>query len=215
MRILITNDDGISAPGLAVAEAIAAELAGPEGDVWVVAPAFEQSGVGHCVSYIRPMRIEPLEERRFAVEGSPADCVLAAIYDVLDATAYVTPALEIIDYRTEVPRTICDTIADNAAAGAMVTGGRVVRPLDIDLRWVGATLSKNGVIEESGVSAAVMGHPAAGIVWLANKLARHDITLEAGHILLAGSFTRPTGVVAGDVIHADYGPLGSISVSFS
>ncbi|PJN95436.1 5'/3'-nucleotidase SurE, partial [Amaricoccus sp. HAR-UPW-R2A-40] len=83
MRILITNDDGISAPGLAVAEAIAAELAGPEGDVWVVAPAFEQSGVGHCVSYIRPMRIEPLEERRFAVEGSPADCVLAGIGEIL------------------------------------------------------------------------------------------------------------------------------------
>ena len=137
------------------------------------------------------------------------------VYDVLDATAYVTPALEIIDYRTEVPRSICDTIADNAAAAAMVTGGRIVRPMDIDLRWVGATLSKNGVIEESGVSAAVMGHPAMGIVWLANKLAGHGLRLEAGHILLAGSFTRPTAVSAGDTIHADYGPLGSIGVSFS
>lgn len=137
------------------------------------------------------------------------------VYDVLDATAYVTPALEIIDYRTEVPRSICDTIADNAAAAAMVTGGRIVRPMDIDLRWVGATLSKNGVIEESGVSAAVMGHPAMGIVWLANKLAGHGLRLEAGHILLAGSFTRPTAVAAGDTIHADYGPLGSIGVSFS
>lgn len=137
------------------------------------------------------------------------------VFDVLDATSYVTPALEIIDYRTEVPRSICDTIADNAAAAAMVTGGRIVRPMDIDLRWVGATLSKNGVIEESGVSAAVMGHPAMGIVWLANKLAKHDIALEAGHILLAGSFTRPTAVAAGDTIVADYGPLGSIGVSFS
>lgn len=137
------------------------------------------------------------------------------VYDVLDATAYVTPALEIIDYRTEVPRSICDTIADNAAAAAMVTGGRIVRPMDIDLRWVAATLSKNGVIEESGVSAAVMGHPALGIVWLANKLAGHGIALEAGHILLAGSFTRPTAVTAGDTIHADFGPLGSIGVSFT
>ncbi len=76
MRILITNDDGITAPGLAVAEAIAADLAGPDGEVWVVAPAFEQSGVSHCISYIRPMRLERLGERRFAVEGSPADCVL-------------------------------------------------------------------------------------------------------------------------------------------
>jgi 5'-nucleotidase len=83
MRILITNDDGISAPGLAVAEAIAADLAGPDGEVWTVAPVFEQSGVAHCVSYIRPMRIEPLGPRRFAIEGSPADCVLAAIGEIL------------------------------------------------------------------------------------------------------------------------------------
>jgi 2-oxo-hept-3-ene-1,7-dioate hydratase len=137
------------------------------------------------------------------------------IYDVLDATAYVTPALEIIDYRTEVPRAIVDTIADNAAAAAMVTGGRVVRPMDVDLRWVAATLSRNGVIEESGVSAAIMGHPAMGIVWLANKLAAHDVALEEGHVLLAGSFTRPTAVAAGHTIHADFGPLGSIGVTFS
>lgn len=137
------------------------------------------------------------------------------VYDVLDATDYVTPALEIIDYRTAVPRSICDTIADNAAAAAMVTGGRIVQPMDVDLRWIGATLSKNGVIEESGVSAAVMGHPALGIVWLANKLAVQGIALQAGHILLAGSFTRPTAVAAGDTVHADYGPLGAIGVSFS
>ena len=149
------------------------------------------------------------------VLGKPLGGRHVTLYDVLDATSYVTPALEVIDYRTEVPRHICDTIADNAAAAAMVTGGRVVRPMDVDLRWVGATLAKNGVIEESGVSAAVMGHPGMGIVWLVNRLARHEIGLEAGHILLAGSFTRPTGVVAGDTIHADYGPLGSIGVSFS
>jgi 5'/3'-nucleotidase len=83
MRILITNDDGISAPGLRVAEAIAHQLAGPDGEVWVVAPAFEQSGVAHSVSYVRPMRLERLEERRFAVEGSPADCVLAGLYEIL------------------------------------------------------------------------------------------------------------------------------------
>jgi 5'-nucleotidase len=84
MRILLTNDDGINAPGLAVLEAIAAEIAGPEGEVWTVAPAFEQSGVGHCISYSRPMMIAQLSARRFAAEGSPADCVLAGIYDVFD-----------------------------------------------------------------------------------------------------------------------------------
>ncbi len=84
MRILVTNDDGINAPGLAVLEHIAHDLAGPNGEVWVVAPAFEQSGVGHCISYTHPMMIAKLGERRYATEGSPADCVLAAIYDVLD-----------------------------------------------------------------------------------------------------------------------------------
>ena len=83
MRILITNDDGINAPGLAVLEAIAADIAGPEGEVWTVAPAFEQSGVGHCISYTHPMMIAKLGPRRYAAEGSPADCVLAGLYDVL------------------------------------------------------------------------------------------------------------------------------------
>ncbi|PWE28637.1 5'/3'-nucleotidase SurE [Pararhodobacter marinus] len=83
MRILVTNDDGINAPGLKVAEAIAAEIAGPEGEVWTVAPAFEQSGVAHKISYTHPMLIAKMDERRFAAEGSPADCVLAGYYEVL------------------------------------------------------------------------------------------------------------------------------------
>jgi len=83
MRILLTNDDGINAPGLRVLEAIAAEIAGPKGEVWTVAPAFEQSGVGHCISYVHPTMIAELGPRRFAAEGSPADCVLAGLYDVL------------------------------------------------------------------------------------------------------------------------------------
>ncbi len=83
MRILVTNDDGINAPGLIVLEQIAREIAGPGGEVWTVAPAFEQSGVGHCISYTHPMMIAKMAARRFAAEGSPADCVLAGIYDVL------------------------------------------------------------------------------------------------------------------------------------
>lgn len=83
MRILITNDDGINATGLQVLTEIAAEIAGPGGEVWTVAPAFEQSGVGHCISYTHPMMIAELGPRRFAAEGSPADCVLAALYDVM------------------------------------------------------------------------------------------------------------------------------------
>ena len=87
MRILITNDDGITAPGLAAAEDIARNLAGPEGEIWVVAPATERSGVGHCISYIHPMRIEERGPRRFAVEGAPADCVLAGLHHVLRGKA--------------------------------------------------------------------------------------------------------------------------------
>lgn len=85
MRILITNDDGINAPGLKVLEAIANDIAGPDGEVWVVAPAFEQSGVGHCISYTHPTLIAKMGHRRFAAEGSPADCVLAGIHDVMEA----------------------------------------------------------------------------------------------------------------------------------
>ena len=137
------------------------------------------------------------------------------MHDVMRATEFVSPALEIIDYRTEVPRAIVDTIADNAAYGAIVLGGRIFRPFDLDLRWIAATLSKNGVIEESGVSAAIMGHPAAGIAWLVNKLAPLGGGLKKGDIVLGGSFTRPVDIASGDVIFADYGPLGSIGVSFA
>jgi len=83
MRILITNDDGINAPGLEVLDAIAREIAGPDGEVWTVAPAFEQSGVGHCISYVHPTMIAELGPRRYAAEGTPADCVLAGLHDVL------------------------------------------------------------------------------------------------------------------------------------
>ena len=136
------------------------------------------------------------------------------IYDVLRATEFIQPALEIIDYRTELPRQICDTIADNAASGGMVIGGRTIRPFDVDLRWVGATLSLNGVIEETGLAAGVMGHPAAGVAWLVRKLNEVGEGLKAGQIVLAGSFTRPVAVQPGDVVHADYGALGGIGVSF-
>ena len=135
-------------------------------------------------------------------------------YDVMRAAEFVVPALEIIDYRTLTPRAIADTIADNAASGGIVVGGRSVRPFDVDIRWVGATLSKNGVIEESGVSAAIMGHPAAGVAWLVNKLAAVGERLRKGQIVLGGSFTRPVDIEAGDVIQADYGPLGAIGVAF-
>jgi 2-oxo-hept-3-ene-1,7-dioate hydratase len=143
------------------------------------------------------------------------------VFDVLNATDHVVPALEIIDARieqfdrvTKAPRKVLDTIADNAANAAIVLGGRPVRVDAVDLRWAGALLFKNGVIEETGLGAAVLNHPANGVAWLANKLAPHGEGLAAGEIVLAGSFTRPVACAVGDTLHADYGPLGSISVRF-
>jgi 2-oxo-hept-3-ene-1,7-dioate hydratase len=143
------------------------------------------------------------------------------IFDVLAATDYVTPAIEIIDARieqldreTKVPRKVFDTISDNAANAGIITGGRPVKPDAVDLRWCGALLYKNGVIEETGLAAGVLNHPATGVAWLANKLAPFGEYLEAGEVVLAGSFTRPTPAVAGDTFHADYGPLGNVAFRF-
>jgi 2-oxo-hept-3-ene-1,7-dioate hydratase len=149
------------------------------------------------------------------VLGKPLKGPGVTMFDVLSATEYVVPALELIDGRSQYPRRIVDNIADNAAAAGVIMGGRPVRPMDIDLRWAAALLYKNGAIEETGVSAAVLGHPAMGIVWLANKLGEFGTTLEAGHIVLAGSFTRTVAVAKGDTILADYGPLGNVAVHFS
>jgi 2-oxo-hept-3-ene-1,7-dioate hydratase len=134
--------------------------------------------------------------------------------DVLRATEYVVPAIEIVDARLQDPRKIFDTVADNGAAAGIVIGGRPVGPLDVDLRWVGGIMYRNSEIEETGVAAGVLGHPALGVVWLANKLGAHGVALEAGQIVLAGSFTRVVFARKGDTLHADFGELGSIAVQF-
>ena len=153
--------------------------------------------------------------------GKPLQGPGVTLFDVLSATDYVSPAIEIIDARieqfdrdTKAPRKVFDTISDFAACAGIVLGGRPVRPMDVDLRWVGALLHKNGVIEETGLAAGVLNHPAMGVAWLANKLAAFGESLRAGEVVLAGSFTRPTTAVRGDALHADYGPLGSVSFRF-
>ena len=137
------------------------------------------------------------------------------IFDVLRATEYVVPALEVLDSRIAMEgRTIVDTIADNAALGAMVLGGSPVAPDAVDLRWVAGTLSRNQEIIETGVAAGVLNHPANGVRWLADRLAGHGDRLEAGQIILAGSFTRPLWVHQGDTVYADYRELGTITCRF-
>lgn len=156
------------------------------------------------------------------VLGKPLAGPNCTLFDVYDALDYVIPALEIIDARsqsidpdTQRPRKVFDTISDNAANAGVVLGGRPIKPFDVDLRWVCAILSRNGVIEETGVAAGVLNHPANGVVWLANRLARFDVSLAAGEIVLSGSFTRPVLARAGDTFHADYGPMGSIACHFA
>ena len=134
--------------------------------------------------------------------------------DVLRATEYVVPALEIVDARLQDPRKIFDTVADNGAAAGIVVGGRPVGPLEVDLRWVSGIMYRNAEIEETGVAAGVLGHPALGVAWLANKLGTHGIGLEPGHLVLAGSFTRVVHAKKGDTLHADFGALGGIALQF-
>jgi 2-oxo-hept-3-ene-1,7-dioate hydratase len=150
---------------------------------------------------------------------SGPDCTM---FDVLNATDFVVPALEILDTRiervdpeTKAPRKIFDTIADNAANAGIVLGGRPIRPLETDLRWIGALCFKNGQLEETGLAAGVLNHPATAVAWLANKIAPLGLALEPGQVVLAGSFIRPIETRKGDTIQADYGAYGSVSCYFS
>ena len=146
---------------------------------------------------------------------SPLEGPACSLFDVLRATEYVTPALEILNSHIELEgRTIVDTISDNAAYGGMVLGGNPMRPDEIDLRWVSALLYRNETVEETGVAAGVLNHPATGVAWLANKFHQHGSRLETGEIILAGSFTRPLWVSRGDTVLCDYGRMGTVSCRF-
>ncbi|WP_240229380.1 2-oxo-hept-4-ene-1,7-dioate hydratase [Devosia lacusdianchii] len=167
--------------------------------------------------------IQPRVEAEIAfVMKAPLEGPDVTIFDVLNATDYITPALEILDTRvqrvdpeTKKARTIFDTISDNAANGGIVMGGRPARPLDADMRWIGAIVSRNAEIEETGLGAGVLNHPAAGIAWLANRLAQYGSSIAAGDVVLSGSFIRPVEARHGDTITADFGPYGTVSVYFA
>jgi 2-oxo-hept-3-ene-1,7-dioate hydratase len=136
------------------------------------------------------------------IMGKPLNGPGVGLAEVLRATEYIVPAIEIVDARLQDPRKIFDTVADNGAAAGIVIGGRPVGALDVDLRWVGGIMYKNSEIEETGVA------------WLANTLGSHGVALEPGHLVLAGSFTRVVHAQKGDTLHADFGALGGIAVQF-
>ena len=166
---------------------------------------------------------DPRIETEFAfVMKEPLAGEDVTIEQVIAATDYVVPALELIaarsfrvDPETGYTRKVYDTIADNAANAGIILGDTKIDPREVDLRWAGALLYLNEQIEETGLAAGVMDHPAHGIRWVCKRFAPWGIGLEPGQVILSGSFTRPVIVTPGDNIRADYGDFGQIKVSFS
>lgn len=141
--------------------------------------------------------------------------------DVLAATEFVAPSLEILDTRilradpeTGAARKIFDTVADNAANAGIVLGRDRHLPEAFDLRWVGAVVARDGIVEETGLGAGVLNDPVTGILWLVHRLAEYGQGIAAGDILLSGSFIRPVEAPAGSSFHADFGPFGSVTLAF-
>lgn len=190
----------------------------PDSGVLLDSMAFDDGAVIPPNRFIQP-RIEA--EIAFIMKSSLRGPGVT-LFDVLDATNYISPALEILDTRilrsdpqTGRTRTVFDTIADNAANAGIVLGGRPRRPTETDLRWLGAIVSRNGAVEETGLAAGVLNHPAWGIAWLANRLAAYGGEITAGQVVLSGSFIRPVECPPGSTVTADFGALGSVSCHFA
>jgi 2-keto-4-pentenoate hydratase len=150
------------------------------------------------------------------VLGAPLSGPACSVADVLAATAFVCPAIEIIDSRIRDWKIrIADTIADNASSAGVVLGGRRTPLAGVDLRTIGAVLRRNGEIVQTGAAGAVLCNPATAVAWLANTVHRFGVSLEAGHVILPGSCTRAVDVRPGDVVRADFDVLGPVSIRFS
>lgn len=142
--------------------------------------------------------------------------------DVIAATDYVTPSIEVLDTRiqradpeTGQTRSVYDTISDNAANAGIVLG-RERHAVDAhDLRWVGAITSRNGEVEETGLGAGVLNDPVESVVWLARRMAQYGQSIEPGQVILSGSFIRPVECPSGTDIHADFGAFGSVDIRFA
>ena len=179
---------------------------------------FENKGTVPAGRFIQP-RIEV--EIAFVMKSSlGGDSVNRE--DVLAATDYVAPSIEILDTRilrqdpeTGKTRLVYDTISDNAANAGIVLGDEKHDPNQVDLRWVGAICSKNGEVEETGLGAGVLNDPVESVVWLARRMAQYGQKIEAGKVILAGSFIRPVECPSGSKIEADFGDFGSVAINFA
>lgn len=168
--------------------------------------------------FIRP-RIEA--EIAFVMKADvPVDTVCRE--DIIEATDYVCPSIEILDTRivradpeTGRTRNVCDTISDNAANAGYILGDEKHAVAAADLRWVGAIVSKDGAVEETGLGAGVLNDPVESVVWLARRMASYGQRIEGGQVILSGSFIRPVECPSGTVIEADFGAFGSVSCRFA
>jgi len=179
--------------------------------------AFDTGAVIPAGRFIQP-RIEA--EIAFVMRAPLAGADVTRA-DVLAATDYVVPSLEILDTRIQrvdatsgETRKIFDTISDNAANAGIVSGAERHAVDAVDLRWIGAIVSRNGEVEETGLGAGVLNDPVESVVWLARRMAQYGQRIEPGHVILSGSFIRPVECPAGTVIHADFGDFGSVDLSF-
>lgn len=166
--------------------------------------------------------IQPRIEAEIAfVMKAPLSGAQVTRDDVLAATDYVTPSLEILDTRilradpaSKANRKIFDTVSDNAANAGVVLGAQQHAVAVQDLRWVGAIVKRDGVVEETGLGAGVLDDPVTGILWLVHRLAQYGDGLSAGDIVLSGSFVRPIEAPPGSRFEADFGRFGRVSVAF-
>ncbi|MFZ8947157.1 MAG: 2-oxo-hepta-3-ene-1,7-dioic acid hydratase, partial [Paracoccaceae bacterium] len=166
--------------------------------------------------------IQPRVEAEIAfVFKSPLGGAHLSAEDVINATDYVTPSLEILDTRivrqdpqSGKARTVLDTISDNAANAGVVLGAEKHKISSHDLRWVGAIVSRDKEVEETGLGAGVLNDPVTSVLWLAQRMAQYGQKIEPGQIVLSGSFIRPIECPSGSHIHADFGPFGQVAISF-
>lgn len=179
---------------------------------------FDHGGTVPANRFIQP-RIEA--EIAFVMK-SPVGGADVNRKDIIAATDYVVPSIEILDTRiqrvdpqTGKARTVYDTISDNAANAGIVLG-RERHAIDaFDLRWVGALTFRNGEIEETGLGAGVLNDPVESVVWLARRMAQYGQSIEPGQVILSGSFIRPVECPSDTAIQADFGPFGSVDINFA